>query len=45
MKRQGLRPRTRGFLKETKWDGVVSLECHGADDNIRKSVKFLRALT
>jgi sugar phosphate isomerase/epimerase len=33
------------FLKETKWDGVVSLECYGADDNIRKSVEFLRALT
>jgi len=33
------------FLKKTKWDGVVSLECYGADDNIRKSVEFLRALT
>jgi sugar phosphate isomerase/epimerase len=33
------------FLKETNWDGVVSLECYGADDNIRKSVEFLRALT
>ena len=33
------------FLKETKWDGVVALECYGADDNIRKSVEFLRALT
>jgi len=32
------------FLKETRWDGVVSLECCGADDNIRKSVEFLRTL-
>ena len=30
------------FLNETGWDGVVSLECYGADDNIRKSVEFLR---
>jgi len=33
------------FLNETKWDGVASLECYGADENIRKSVEFLRALT
>ena len=33
------------FLKETEWDGVVSLECYGADENIRKSVEFLRELT
>ena len=32
------------YLKETDWDGVVSLECYGADDNIRASVEFLRAL-
>ena len=32
------------FLKDTNWDGVVSLECYGADDNIRKSVEFLRTL-
>ena len=31
------------FLKETNWDGVVSLECYGADENIRESVVFLRA--
>ncbi len=30
------------FLQETGWDGVVSLECYGADDNIRQSVEFLR---
>ncbi len=33
------------FLKETGWNGVVSLECYGADDNIRQSVEFLRPLT
>ncbi len=32
------------YLKETNWDGVVSLECYGADENIRKSVEFLRPL-
>jgi sugar phosphate isomerase/epimerase len=33
------------YLKETGWNGVVSLECYGADDNIRRSVEFLRPLT
>lgn len=32
------------YLKETNWDGVVSLECYGADENIRESAEFLRAL-
>ncbi|HUW62029.1 MAG TPA: sugar phosphate isomerase/epimerase family protein [Candidatus Bathyarchaeia archaeon] len=32
------------YLKKTGWEGVVSLECYGADDNIRKSVEFLRPL-
>ncbi len=32
------------FLKETRWDGVVSIECYGADENIRKSIEFLRPL-
>jgi len=32
------------FLKQTGWDGVVSIECYGADENIRKSVEFLRPL-
>lgn len=32
------------YLQETQWDGVVSLECYGADDNIRQSVEFLRPL-
>jgi sugar phosphate isomerase/epimerase len=32
------------YLKDTNWDGVVSLECYGSDENIRQSVEFLRAL-
>ena len=32
------------YLKETDWDGVVSIECYGADDNIRASTEFLRGL-
>jgi len=32
------------YLKQTGWSGVVSLECYGADDNIRQSVEFLRPL-
>ena len=32
------------YLKETGWDGAVSIECHGADDNVRQSVEFLRGL-
>jgi len=32
------------YLKETDWDGVVSIECHGSDENIRASTKFLRGL-
>ncbi len=32
------------FLKATDWDGVVSIECYGADENIRNSVDFLREL-
>jgi sugar phosphate isomerase/epimerase len=30
------------FLDETDWDGVVSIECHGSDENMDASVKFLR---
>ena len=30
------------YLRETQWNGVLSIECYGADDNIRKSVEFLR---
>jgi len=32
------------YLKETGWNGVVSIECYGADENIRKSIEFLRPL-
>ena len=32
------------YLKETNWDGVVSIECYGTDENIAKSVEFLRGL-
>jgi len=32
------------YLRETGWSGVVSIECYGADENIRKSIEFLRPL-
>ncbi len=32
------------YLKQTGWNGVVSIECHGTDENIRKSIEFLRPL-
>ncbi len=32
------------YLQDTDWDGVVSIECYGSDDNIRQSVEFLRGL-
>jgi inosose dehydratase len=32
------------YLRETQWNGVLSIECFGADDNIRKSVEFLRSV-
>jgi sugar phosphate isomerase/epimerase len=32
------------YLRDTGWDGVVSIECYGADENIRKSVEFLRGV-
>ena len=32
------------FLNQTGWDGVVSIECSGTDENIRKSVEWMRAL-
>ena len=32
------------FLKETDWDGVISIECYGSDENIRDSVEFLRGI-
>lgn len=32
------------YLQQTKWDGVVSIECHGSDDNTAASVKFMKEL-
>ncbi len=32
------------YLKESGWSGVASIECYGADENIRKSIEFLRPL-
>ena len=32
------------LLQETGWSGAVSIECNGADENIRDSVEFLRSL-
>lgn len=32
------------YLKETGWSGAVSIECYGSDENIKKSVEFLRPL-
>ena len=32
------------YLQETNWDGVLSIECSGTEENIRKSVGFLRGL-
>jgi len=31
------------FLKETKWDGVLSIECEAAPGNVEKSVQWLRS--
>lgn len=30
------------YLRATHWDGAVSLECHGSDENIRASVAWMR---
>ena len=32
------------YLKQTDFDGVLSIECYGSDENIRQSVEFLRKL-
>jgi sugar phosphate isomerase/epimerase len=32
------------YLQQTKWDGVVSIECHGSDENTDASVKFMKEL-
>jgi len=32
------------YLQETGWDGAVSIECHGSDENTRRSLEFLRGV-
>jgi len=32
------------YLKATDWDGVVSIECFGSDENTAKSVEYLRSI-
>ncbi len=32
------------YMKETGFDGAVSIECSGTEENISKSIEFLRAL-
>ncbi len=32
------------FLHASKWDGVVSIECHGSDENTQASVEFLQGV-
>lgn len=33
------------YLQETKWDGVLSIECEGTDEIIHPSVDWLKSLT
>jgi sugar phosphate isomerase/epimerase len=30
------------YLHGRGWDGVVSIECHGSDENTQSSVKWMR---
>jgi sugar phosphate isomerase/epimerase len=32
------------YLKAKKWDGDISIECNGSDENIAKSVEWLRGI-
>ena len=32
------------YMKQTDWSGVISIECYGSDENIRRSVEFLRGI-
>ena len=36
--------RCLAFFHATQWDGVVSIECHGSDENTAASVKFMKNL-
>ncbi len=32
------------YLMQTGWNGVLSIECSGLDENVRRSIEFLRGL-
>jgi sugar phosphate isomerase/epimerase len=32
------------YLQETNWDGAVSIECSGTDENTRQSLAFMRSV-
>ena len=32
------------YLKETRWSGGISIECHGSDENTNASIEFLRGV-
>jgi sugar phosphate isomerase/epimerase len=32
------------YLQETNWDGAVSIECSGTDENTRQSLEFMRSV-
>ncbi|MGC8991472.1 MAG: hypothetical protein ACP5MD_15260, partial [Verrucomicrobiia bacterium] len=32
------------YLHSTGWDGVVSLECSGSEENTRKSVEWIKGV-
>lgn len=34
--------RCLAYLEETQWDGVVSIECHGSDENTAASVAWMK---
>ena len=36
--------RVLAYLKETNWDGVISIECYGSEENTKASVEFLKPL-
>lgn len=32
------------YLQQSNWDGAVSIECSGTDENTRESLKFMRSI-
>ena len=32
------------YLRETNWSGVICVECNGNDENIKRSINYLRGL-